>query len=63
MHSRGQTSAMPARVQALMARHNALAKMIEKEQTSPSSSDTSLRKLKREKLQIKDEIEGIRDTQ
>lgn len=63
MHSRGQTSAVPGRVQALLARHNALSKMIEKEQSSPSSNDTTLRQLKREKLHLKDELEGIRDVQ
>ena len=63
MHSRGQVSAMPARVQALLARHNALAKLIEKEQSRPASSDSKLRALKRQKLHLKDEIEGIKDTQ
>lgn len=63
MHSRGQTSAMPARVQALLARHNALARLIEDEQSSPASSDSKLRDLKRKKLLLKDEIEGIKDTQ
>lgn len=63
MHSRGQTSAVPGRVQALLARHNALSRMIEKEQGSPASSDSRLRDLKREKLNLKDQIEGIRDAQ
>lgn len=63
MHSRGQASAMPARVQALLARHNALAKLIEKEQGRPATSDSKLRDLKRQKLLLKDEIEGIKDTQ
>ncbi len=63
MHSRGQTSAMPARVQALLARHNALAKMIEKEQSSLASSDTDLSKWKREKLLLKDAIESMKDVQ
>lgn len=63
MHSRGQTSAMPGRVQALLARHSALARMIEKEQSSPASNDSKLRELKREKLLLKDQIEGIRDAQ
>lgn len=63
MHSRGQTSAVPGRVQALLARHHALSQQIENEQSSPAYSDSRLRELKRKKLLLKDEIEGIRDTQ
>lgn len=62
MHSRSQTSAQPARVQALKSRHAHLSKLIEAEQYSPASSELRLRDLKRKKLQLKDQIEGIRDT-
>ena len=61
MHSRSLTSAQPARVEALKLRHAHLAKLIEAEQASPAISELRLRDLKRRKLQLKDEIEGIRD--
>jgi hypothetical protein len=61
MHSRSLSSAQPARVEALKARHANLARLIEAEQTSPALSEMRLRDLKRKKLQLKDEIEGIRD--
>ncbi len=61
MHSRSLPSAQPARVEALKIRHTQLSKLIEAEQTSPAMSELRLRDLKRRKLQLKDEIEGIRD--
>lgn len=61
MPSRGLVSAQPARVEALKARHAALAHKIEQEQNKLSTSDRYLRDLKRQKLVLKEEIEGIRD--
>lgn len=63
MHSRSLSSAQPARVEALKVRHAHLAKLIEAEQTSPAMSELRLRDLKRKKLQLKDEIEGIKSVQ
>jgi hypothetical protein len=62
MHSRSLMSAQPARVEALKTRHAHLSRLIEVEQHSPASSELRLRDLKRKKLQLKDQIEGIRDT-
>ncbi len=49
-----------ARVQALKAKHKNLSKEIEAEQSRPFMSETILTQLKREKLKLKEQIEGIR---
>ncbi len=48
-----------ARLEALNARHIALSNKIEQEQSRPGSSDYILRALKRQKLHLKEQIEGI----
>ncbi len=50
-----------ARVQALKAKHKNLSKQIESEQSRPFISDQMLVELKREKLKLKEAIEGIRE--
>lgn len=52
-------SSSTARLEALQARHNALDHQINLEQTRPGSSDYFLRLLKRQKLHLKEQIEGI----
>jgi hypothetical protein len=49
-------------LEALTARHAALSQRIETEQSSPSASQLMLKKLKAQKLKLKDEIEGRRKT-
>lgn len=49
------------RVEALRARHKVLAERIESEQSRPFTSAQILVELKREKLKLKEKIEGIRN--
>ncbi len=50
------------RIEALRAKHEALSKKINDAEKGISTSDLHIRALKKEKLQIKELIEGIRDT-
>lgn len=61
MQQTAMTAVQPARVEALRARHSALAEKIEQEQLSPAASDWYIKDLKRQKLFLKEEIEGIRE--
>lgn len=54
--------AMHSHIQALQARHAAIASRIEKSQHFAGLSDLEMRQLKREKLRLKEQIEGIRST-
>lgn len=56
----GMVSASSARVEALKAKHKSLSSKIETEQRRPFISEYQLSELKREKLKIKEEIEGIK---
>lgn len=56
-HSVASTSA--ARIQALKIKHKHLSEQIEREQSHPSVSDFLVSGLKREKLRLKEQIEGI----
>lgn len=55
----GLASVRQARLSALKSKHAALSKKIEKEQHSYVTHDL-VAKLKKEKLLIKEEIEGLR---
>lgn len=57
----GLASSSSSRIEALRAKHKNLSLKIEKELQHPSVSDTKIVQLKRQKLKIKEEIEGIRD--
>lgn len=48
------------RVEALRAKHKNLSEKIELEQRRPFISEHLIAELKREKLKLKEEIEGIR---
>ncbi len=50
-----------SRLEALKARHVALSNKIEMEQGRPGASDWYLSALKRQKLSLKEQIEGISD--
>ncbi len=56
----GMVSASSARVEALKAKHKLLSMKIETEQNRPFSSETQVGQLKREKLKLKEEIEGLK---
>ncbi|HPF78470.1 MAG TPA: YdcH family protein [Alphaproteobacteria bacterium] len=56
----GMVSASSARVEALKAKHKLLSRKIELEQSRPFISEYQLSELKREKLKVKEEIEGIK---
>ena len=49
----------PSRVKALKAKHTALSTRIEELQKRPFTADYYLRQLKKQKLRIKEKIEGI----
>ena len=61
MPARGLLSSQKSRVEALRQRHAILSTRIEEAQKSPATTDFYLRQLKKQKLMLKEEIEGIRD--
>ena len=61
MQSQHVTSPSGARIEALKAKHKSLSQKIEQEQSRPFISEYQIGELKREKLKIKEEIEGIRE--
>ncbi len=60
MPSRSVSAPSSSRQEALMARHAMLALKLEEEQKRPSTNDFFLRQLKKQKLLIKEELEGLR---
>lgn len=52
--------AVEARIRELGSRHNALEEAIHDEMTRPAADDVRLKELKRQKLKLKEEIEGLR---
>jgi len=48
-----------ASIQTLQARHVALSRKIEQEQSKPAANDWYIRSLKLQKLHLKEKIEGI----
>jgi len=56
----GIASTSSARVEALKEKHKSLSQKIETEQSRPFISEYQISELKREKLKIKEEIEGIK---
>lgn len=59
-HATGMVSASSARLEALKSKHRQLSKKIENEQSRFRMSDQEIAQLKRQKLHLKEEIEGIR---
>ncbi|PZQ46062.1 MAG: DUF465 domain-containing protein [Micavibrio aeruginosavorus] len=53
------TSASASRLEALQTRHAAINSKIELEQGRPGSSEFLLSRLKRQRLHLKEQIEGI----
>ena len=62
MSVQGLLSAQKSRVEALRKRHAMLSTRIEEAQKSPATTDFYLRQLKKQKLVLKEEIEGIRES-
>lgn len=54
--------ALSAHLQELSEKHRQLERRIEEEAARPGSDDAVLRKLKREKLKLKDEIVRLEST-
>jgi len=48
------------RLEALQRKHAMLSSLIEREEIQPASNESYIRQLKRQKLLIKDILEGIR---
>lgn len=57
----GMVSSPSSRVEALKAKHKVLSQKIETEQSRPFVSENHINQLKREKLKLKEQIEGIRE--
>jgi hypothetical protein len=63
MSARGISASSPAsRLEALRHKHAILKHRIEQMQSLPSTTDFYLRQLKKQKLILKEQIEGIRST-
>lgn len=58
---KGLVSAQGARINALKAKHAAISDKIEKEVQHHFHSESLISRLKKEKLLIKEQIEGLRD--
>ncbi len=54
--SREQSSAQSGRLEALRTRHATLARRIEEEEKHPSTGSPFIRRMKIEKLRLRDEI-------
>lgn len=52
--------AIESRIRELGSRHESLDRTIQEETKRPASDGTRLRELKRQKLRLKEEIEGLR---
>jgi hypothetical protein len=53
--------ALAAHLQELSEKHRLLERRIEEEMARPGSDDTEIRRLKQEKLKLKDEIVRLQD--
>ncbi len=60
MSAFGILSSQDARLDALKKRHSILSSRIEEARKNPSINDFFVQQLKKQKLVLKDEIEGIR---
>lgn len=54
--------AVDARIRELGNRHQSLERAIQEEMSRPAADDLRLRELKRQKLRLKEEMEGLRAT-
>jgi hypothetical protein len=58
--SQGQSPAISSHLEALIAKHTAISQKIDEEMKHAAASDMMLRQLKKKKLQIKEEIEALK---
>lgn len=56
-----ESSVSESRIQALKARHTKIEQELDRELHHPSISDEQIKLLKKMKLSIKEEIEGIKE--
>ena len=54
--------AVDARIRELGNRHQSLERAIQEEMSRPAADDTRLKDLKRQKLRLKEQMEGLRAT-
>jgi hypothetical protein len=54
--------AVDARIRELGNRHQSLERAIQEEMSRPAADDLRLKELKRQKLRLKEEMEGLRAT-
>ena len=60
MTAHGTAESNPSRIQALKNKYAIINSRIEEAQRSPSIADFYLMQLKKQRLQLKEELEGIR---
>lgn len=60
MTAHGIAESNPSRIQALKNKYSIINSRIEEAQKSPSMADFYLMQLKKQRLMIKEELEGIR---
>lgn len=60
MTARGLASSQVSRIRALQDKHTVISSQLNEAQNSPSATDFYLRQLKKQKLYLKDELEGLR---
>ena len=63
MPTRALLSSQESRVKALKDRHSVLSNRIEEAHRSPSTTDFYLQQLKKQKLALKEEMLGIRESE
>lgn len=60
-NSHESTNGAEARLRALQQKHAVLASRIEEAQKHPATTDFYLRQLKKQKLVLKEQLEGVRN--
>lgn len=60
MTAQATAESAPSRIQALRNKHAIINSRIEEAQRSPSAADFHIRQLKKQRLQIQEEIESFR---
>lgn len=60
MHTQHTPATSTPRIEALRQKHKDISKQLDTVQSRPFKSEADITQLKREKLKLKEEIEGIR---
>ena len=61
MNDHGLESSQQSRIDALKAKHAILASRLDRAQKQPGSADFYIKQLKKQKLLLKDKIEGMQE--